>query len=50
MLFKISYMSQIHLLNSVNSLTFEELVDFIYGRFKDLPKTIVLTYFDSDQD
>ena len=50
MLFKVIYRTEIHLLNSTHTLTYEELLKFVRSAFSRVPSSFTLTYIDSDED
>ena len=50
MFFKVVYGTEIHVMNSKEQITFEQLLKFIKSVFKKLPPRFTLTYLDSDQD
>ena len=50
MLFKVIYRTEIHLLNSTHTLTYEELLKFVRTAFSRVPSSFTLTYIDSDED
>lgn len=50
MFFKVVYGTEIHVMNSKEDVTYEQIQVFIKSVFKKLPARYTLTYLDSDQD